>query len=107
MSAESKNKCFLCGRDVEKDCPSGHPHVSRYVCDYCGTYLLDDFIKAVRPLTNEEKLKIACALNERKLKGLGGVALGLKTEKKKSVCNCSIISIDELLGQCLPENSDS
>ena len=102
MSTESKSKCFLCGRDAEIDCPSGCPHFNRYVCDYCGTYLLDDFIKAA--LTDEEKLKIACVLNKRKL---GGVALGLKTEKGKSVCNCSIISIDELLGQCPPENSDS
>ncbi len=107
MSAESKSKCFLCGRDAEIDCPPGYHSWLRYVCDYCGTYLLEDLIKKMRPLTDEEKPKIACVLNERKLKGWEGVVLVRKTEGIESICNCSVITIDELLGQCPPENSDS
>jgi len=40
MSAESKSKCFLCGRDAEIDRPSGHHSLNRYVCAAQPIYIL-------------------------------------------------------------------
>jgi len=61
--------------------------------------LLDDFIENCTPQINEEenRFKIACVLNERRLKGLGGVAFSNKTDKDNDVCGYPQVSVDDIL----------
>jgi len=92
-------KCFLCGSECEiYPAPLMH-NIKDYKCKYCGPYLLDDFFIATYQPCNIDKFKMACILNERRLKGLGGVALSNKTDKNKMICSYPQISFDELLGE--------
>jgi len=74
-------------------------NVKDYRCKYCGSYLLNHHFIATSINEPKNKFKMACVLNERRLKGLGGVALSNKTDKEKRVCNYPVISFDELLNE--------
>jgi len=54
----------------------------------------------------ENKFKIACILNERRLKGQSGVALSNKTDKENKICNYPQISAGELLDEFPKKASD-
>ena len=97
--AEDEEKCFFCGGECEiVTVPTMHT-VKEYKCKYCGPYLIDQALIALYPLINdtENKFKMACVLNERRLKGFGGVALSNKPNKEKKVYEYPQISVEELL----------
>jgi len=50
-------------------------------------------------IKDENKFKMACVLNERRLKGFGGIALDDETKKEELVCGYPRISVNELLAQ--------
>ena len=73
---EDEKKCFFCGSECEI-CPAPLTHdVKDYRCKYCGQYLLHDFFIVAYQPCNIDKFKIACMLNERRLKGFGGIEIG-------------------------------
>lgn len=96
--AEDKNKCFFCGYDSRADLLPERCNSTLYDCEYCGKYILDsrgfDILRK-----DENKFKMACVLNERRLKGFGGIALDDETKKEDLVCDCPRISVNELLAQ--------
>jgi nucleoside 2-deoxyribosyltransferase len=97
MAEEIKN-CFFCGYDAEADFLPQIGGSTRYECEYCGTYILDS--RGFGVLANDEnKFKMACVLNERRLKGFGGIALDDETKKEDLVCGYPRISVNELLAQ--------
>ena len=105
--SEDKN-CFFCGSECDiYTAPLMH-NVKDYRCKYCGPYLIDHgFIGRIPGIGKmENKFKIACILNERRLKGQSGVALSDKTDKKKNVCNYPQISAGELLDEFPKKASD-
>jgi hypothetical protein len=69
--SEDKN-CFFCGSECEiYPAPIVLMHdVKHCRCKYCGTYLFDRLLIRRIPHINEteNKFKIACILNERRLK---------------------------------------
>lgn len=96
--AEDEKKCFFCGYDAKAYCLPQKSYSTRYECEYCGTYILD--IQGFDIFTKDEnKFKMACVLNERRLKGFGGIALDDETKKEDLVCGCPRISVNELLSQ--------
>ena len=102
------NKCFFCGSECEiYPAPLIH-NIKDYRCKYCGPYLLDDFLIKCNSHINEteNKFKIACILNERRLKGLGGIAFSDKTDKENKVCSYPQISIEDILDQFPTKASD-
>jgi len=104
----STDNCFFCGRECEiYTAPLMH-NVKDYRCKYCGPYLIDHgFIGRIPGIDKKEnKFKMACILNERRLKGLSGVALSDKTNKGKKVCTYPQISAGELLDEFPKKASD-
>ena len=102
------NNCFFCGSECEiYPAPIMH-NVKDYRCKYCGQYLIDHaLIERVAGINKKEnKFKIACILNERRLKGQSGIALSDKTDKDRIVANCPMISVSELLDEFPKRPSD-
>ncbi len=99
MSEE--NKCFFCDSECEIYSVPDRHNVKDYDCTCCGRYLLDDrFIMTNSVIKEtENKFKIACILNERRLKGLGGITLSEKTDKERKVCGYPLVSVDDILGE--------
>ncbi len=97
----STDNCFFCGSECEIDPVPRKHSVKDYRCKYCGPYLIDhDFIGRIPGIDKKEnKFKIACILNERRLKGQSGVALSDKTDKENKICNYPQISAGELLDE--------
>jgi len=95
---EDEKKCFFCGYDSRVTCLPEKSCSTLYDCEYCGTYILDsqgfDILRK-----DENKFKMACVLNERRLKGFGGIALDDETKKEELVCGYPRISVNELLAQ--------
>jgi len=95
---EDEKKCFFCGNDSRATLLPEKCYSTRYDCEYCGIYILDsqgfDILRK-----NENKFKMACVLNERRLKGFGGIALDDETKKEDLVCGYPRISVNELLAQ--------
>jgi len=106
--AEDENKCLFCGNACEIDPVPNMHTVKDYKCKYCGIYLIDVhyFINHSNINDTENKFKMACVLNERRLKGFGGVVLSKKTDKGRKICNHPIISVDELLEEFPKKASD-
>lgn len=103
--SEDKN-CFFCESECEINTAQNMHTVKEYGCTYCGSYLLDRFFIGTFKPSNTDKFKMACVLNERRLKGLGGVALSNKADKEKRVCGYPVISFDELLNEFPKKASD-
>jgi len=104
----SDENCFFCGSECEiYPGPLMHD-VKDYRCMYCGPYLLSDRLKMCNPHFNEtkDKFKIACILNERRLKGLSGIALSNKTDKEDKVGGYPQVSVDDILGEFPKKASD-
>jgi len=96
--AENEKKCFFCGYDSRADRLPERCYSTLYDCEYCGTYILDS--KGFNILKKDEnKFKMACVLNERRLKGFGGIALDDETKEEDLVCGYPRISVNELLAQ--------
>jgi hypothetical protein len=94
--AEDKKNCFFCGYDSRATPLPSMCFSTR--CEYCGTYILDSHGFDI--LTKDEnKFKMACVLNERRLKGFEGIALDDETKKEDLVCGYPRISVNELLAQ--------
>jgi hypothetical protein len=72
-------------------------YTNKYCCSYCGEYLLDP--QDIKRLSSQQnnKFKIACVLNERRLKGLSGIALSNKTDKENKICGYPEVSVDDIL----------
>ncbi len=91
-------KCFFCGYESKVACLPQWSCSSLYDCEYCGKYILDsqgfDILRK-----DENKFKMACVLNERRLKGFGGIVLDDETKKEDLVCGYPRISVNELLAQ--------
>ncbi|MFA5240061.1 MAG: hypothetical protein WC476_10205, partial [Phycisphaerae bacterium] len=96
---ENENKCLFCGSACEINTVPTISTGKHYKCKCCGPYIIDDIYIQLHPHINdtENKFKMACVLNERRLKGFGGVALSDKTDKEKKVYGYPQISVDELL----------
>lgn len=100
--------CFFCETQCEVYPAAFHHRMKQYECDCCGTYLLD-----TRPGIYEFdiaesaiKFKLACVLNERRLKGLGRVALVERKGANSKIDNYSVITIDDLLDSFPKKASD-
>ncbi len=100
--------CFFCGSECEIYPAPLMYSVKDYRCKYCGLYLIDHgFIGRIPEIDKiENKFKIACILNERRLKGQSGVALSDKTDKENKICNYPQISAGELLDEFPKKASD-
>ncbi len=98
-------KCYFCGYDSKVTCLPEKSCSNLYECEYCGTYILDrqgfDILKK-----DENKFKMACVLNERRLKGFGGIALDDETKKEEFVYDYPRISVNELLDDFPQKASD-
>jgi len=96
--AEGENKCFFCDYNSRVTYLPQMSNSNLYVCDYCGIYVLDN--RGFEILTEDEnKFKMACVLNERRLKGFRGIALDDETKTEDLVCGYPRISVNELLAQ--------
>ncbi len=93
------NKCFLCDTKCEVYNTPRHHLLNTYRCGYCGEYILpeDGLIVICDVQDPLDKFKIACILNERRLKGLGGIVLSNKTDKDDKVCGFPQISVNDIL----------
>ena len=92
--AENEKKCFFCGYDLRRAAYLTERRYSTlHDCEYCGTYILDS--QGFNILTEDEnKFKMACVLNERRLKGFKGIALDDETKKEDLVCGYPRISVN-------------
>ena len=98
---ENENKCIFCRSECEISRVPNIHSAHEYNCKYCGTYLLDEFLLQCDPLISDKnnKFKIACVLNERRLKGLLGIALSNKTDIENTVLGYSEISTKDILNE--------
>jgi nucleoside 2-deoxyribosyltransferase len=104
MSAD--NKCFFCNNKCTADEIPSLSYTKRYCCSYCGEYILDpqDSTRLSGQIAN--KFKIACVLNERRLKKMGGIALNDKTDMNNKVLGLPRISINDILQEFPKKASD-
>ncbi len=99
-------KCFFCGSGCEVyPAPLMH-NVKDYRCPYCGPYLLNDIMVNMHAhlLTDVNKFKVACILNERRLNGLSGIALSNKTDANDIVCSYPQVSFEDVV-RAFPEKA--
>ena len=95
------DKCFFCGTECEVY-PAPLQHLlKQYECKYCGTYKLGEMpgIYGIDIKDPSIKFKIACVLNERRLKGLGRVVLVGKKGTTVEGNDFSVIPIDDILDE--------
>lgn len=104
--SEDKN-CFFCNSTCKASIMPEKSYSIAYCCNYCGDYLLDPQDSTRLSNQSDSKFKIACVLNERRLKGLGGIALSDKTDKVSKVCGYPQVSIDDILDEFPKKASDS
>lgn len=89
-------ECFFCGIKCEVYSMEFFSLGKKYCCKNCGTYQIIDGMHDYN-FTKEVKFKMACLLNERRLKGLRPVVLVGKPVEEKTAGDFSIISVDEIL----------
>jgi hypothetical protein len=102
--SEKDSKCFFCGSGCEVyPAPLMH-NVKDYRCPCCGPYLLNDTIVSMyaQLLTDVNKFKVACILNERRLNGLSGIALSNKTDANAIVYTYPQVSFEDVV-RAFPE----
>ena len=105
----STDNCFFCGRECVIYPVPIKDSVKDYKCKYCGSYLIDhDFIIGDIPGIDkkENKFKMACVLNERRLKGHGGIAINNITDKEDKVLGYPQFSVDDILDEFPKKASD-
>ena len=95
------NKCIFCNNKCDVYDTPRHHRLNTYSCDYCGEYILPKIgLSVIYDIQDQsDKFKIACILNERRLKKLGGIALKNKTDMEKSVCGYPMVSVDDILDE--------
>ena len=103
--SEEKN-CFFCNTTCRVDEIPSLSYTSKYSCEYCGEYLLDPQDSGRLSSQTDNRFKIACVLNERRLKKLGGIALNDKTDVKDEVLGFPRISVDDVLNEFPSKASD-
>ena len=99
-----EEKCFFCGSEARRDTLSNYSCSCLYDCKYCGKYLVDSLSVDIFE-DKQNKFKMACVLNERRLKDLPGVALDEKTDPETPVCGLPRFSEKELLDS-FPKNAN-
>jgi nucleoside 2-deoxyribosyltransferase len=102
------NKCIFCDNKCDVNGTPNYHLLDTFSCDYCGVYILPKIgLSAVYDIQSQsDKFKIACILNERRLKKLGGIALKNKTDKEKTVCGYPMVSIEDILDEFPKKASD-
>ncbi len=99
MSTDSN--CFFCNTECNVYPTPDHHTLNTYRCDYCGDYILPEgglgITCDIEDTSN--KFKIACILNERRLKGLSGIVLSDKTDEEHKVCGYPLVSVDDILNE--------
>ena len=102
------NKCIFCNNKCDLYETPKHHLLNTYRCDYCGEYILPrKGLSVIYDIQDpSDKFKIACILNERRLKGLAGIALGDKTDKENKVCGYPLVSVDDILNEFPKKASD-
>src|SRR4030042_4055013 len=106
MSTE--NNCFFCNTKCEVFQTPDHHLANTYRCKYCGEYiLLQKGLSEVYDIREpSDKFKIACILNERRLKKLVGIAFDNKTNKEKKICGFPLVSVGDILDEFPKKASD-
>ncbi len=61
-------KCRFCESDCEKTDVPNQRRSDKYTCKYCGEYIISNRTDCLRNLTANDKFKIACVLNEYRLR---------------------------------------
>ena len=102
----ANNNCFFCNTKCTVDEIPSLSYTERYCCSYCGDYLLDPQDSKRLSGQTDNRFKIACVLNERRLKKLGGIALNNKTDMKDKVLGLPRISVDDILNAFPSKASD-
>jgi nucleoside 2-deoxyribosyltransferase len=64
---QEKEKCIFCESDCEKLDVANHHRLDKYICIYCGEYIISQR-DSVSDISSEDKFKIACVLNEYRLR---------------------------------------
>ena len=102
------NKCIFCNNKCDLYETPKHHLLITCRCDYCGEYILPrKGLSVIYDIQDpSDKFKIACILNERRLKGLAGIALGDKTDKDNKVCGYPLVSVDDILNEFPKKASD-
>jgi len=95
----TNNKCFFCNTTCRVDEIPSLSYTGKYSCGYCGQYLLDPQDSQRLSSQQDNKFKIACILNERRLRGLGGIALSDKTDKERKVLGYPEVSVEDILDE--------
>ncbi len=97
-----ENNCVFCNNKCKLRGTPNHHLLDTYYCDYCGEYILAKPESASFHKRNpSDKFKIACILNERRLKGSGGIAIceKMETGKEIKVCGYPLVSVDDILDE--------
>ena len=100
------DNCFFCNSTCKVNTLPSRSYSTKYYCSYCGEYLLDRRDAEILSGQSDSKFKMACVLNERRLKGMGGIALSDKTDKVDKVCGYPQISVDDILDEFPKKASD-
>jgi hypothetical protein len=100
------SNCFFCNTKCTAAKMPSLSYAERYCCSYCGDYLLDSQDSTRLSSQTDNRFKIACVLNERRLKGLGGIALNDKTDMEDKVLGLPRISINDILNAFPSKASD-
>ncbi len=88
--------CAFCKNEATADELPTLSYSTLYDCPCCGKYLLDrSFGDADK--SPDEKFKIACVLNERRLKKLPGIAIDKTTDLDNKVLDLPRVSLDDIL----------
>jgi len=105
---DTEGNCFFCDTECEVYVNPLWHNVKDYRCRYCGPYALLDRLKTLFPKIMDPSIKfrISCILNERRLKGLGGIALSIKTDKEEKIYTYPQVSVDDVLDEFPKKASD-
>ena len=102
------SSCFFCKSECQVD-RIPEKDVNYYKCANCGIYILDEYSSFYPPDINindeSVKSKLAYVLNQRRLKGMGGIAIGDKTDVEADICGFPQISVNDLLEE-YPKESE-
>ena len=100
--------CFFCETECEVDTMPSRHRINQYECPCCGIYLLikSTNVYDVDIEDAENKFKIACLLNERRLQGKDKVSLVRKSDANEIIEGFSVISIVDLINEFPQKASD-
>ena len=102
------SECIFCGKACDAKQTPKHHELSTYNCGSCGVFILDPIglVRICGNTDSADKFKIACVLNERRLKGFGGIVLSLERHKEAKVGGYPVVSVDDVLGDFPKKASD-